>query len=614
MKNCCALLLILCAFWSPITSAEQVDRLIPADSVFAGAVHDIASFRRDIEDSPVYGLYEDPAIQAFLAPLIRKIEESEWKEKFEEETGYEFDEFLDFFPGGIAFYLTPDFIQTLESDQEGDFDAGSMVLLAGAGDKAGELQALITRLDEKDLEKRSADSSTIRVDREYRDVMISIEKKVPSEEEKAENDGAEEDTESEGDFAWAFVGDVLVLSGGVNLVETTIDQVLDSSRGEALIDSPDLGFLRKQLDDDAYFYVAIPPFLPLIESSFNEGLGKQNASGLTGGDFLNAFGINEIQGAVISGKLEKGKIGVQVGVGVDALKGIFKLFALKEHELSETPGIPEDALGFGVFHFDFKESWQSLKEIANTLNPMFLAMAQGRFKGWEEAKGIHLDLQGALLENLGPETLVVQYLPEEDGSTEEASEDADAPPGPSVMDQVVVFEISDRQSLQALIESTNKAAADGGELFESREFLDGKIWSLRNSGPFEVSYALDDHHFYLATGGHHALEETLIAQSRPTEEGIWSRPEVRKALASAPSRTASFGFQSSDQWMAAFLKGLVSGMSIASGGKDLMVDPEALPSPDVFSKYLGPAVTIMNRNSSGIMFATWVLSPEDDAS
>jgi hypothetical protein len=591
LRHAFALLLVSVALLTPVDASDQVDRLIPADAGIAGAIRDLPATSAAWADSPLARLWDDPAMRAYFAPLHRKLQEESLDDRLLEETGYTSDELVAMAPGGVAFYFRDfaTFMTALDADPDGlaaeDVDAA---VLIGAGESAEEVATLIQELIERDAE--DAEDTHVPTTREYREITMHIQQRIDLDEPRDEG-------------SWAVVDGVVAVSSNPDHLQTIIDRVLDGDDSGLLTsDDPAIADLAA---NDAYLFVDIAPYIPLLEESLATEFAVQNPAGLDATRLVEALGLNALRSATMSLDMDGGMTQMDMVITMSENVGLMKMMAFENRPIERVEGIPAHAENFGVNYFSIETCWTAIEEMVNAINPMYLAMASGQLAGWQEAQGLSLDLRRDLLENIGSTIVSLQFM----GDVEEGVEDLDA-----MEDQVVIFEVLDSEALTNLIETLKSGVSQGNELFESREFLGVEIHTLKETSPDaatpRIAYAVTDQHLYLSVGAGRSLEETLAARANPDAPSAWDQPDVIRALAAIPGNVASMNYQDTGA-MSALLFEVMSFVAMDTTEDDLIFDPAAVPTPEVIRQYLGPIVSFMSKDDTSIQLRAVVLSSED---
>lgn len=589
-----AILVLTLAAPALATGADSVEQYIPADAQLVVAVKDLPGTYQRWSTSPLARLWDDPSVREFLAPLHDQMAEESIDEAVLEETGYTVAELLELFPGGMAMFV-PDLVALAEAEGPDLFEAGAgFVAMASGGSRIDDLEALILELEDRETDDPEYSESFVDTTQDYRDIVLHIEQRIDLEEPRDE-------------ISWAVVEDVLAVASDPDTLRTAIDGILDGPASGRLLDSSDPA-MREVGSDDLWAYIDLAPLIPMMESSLTEDLAENNPSGIDPDALMDAIGFRAMRTAFVGIGMEGDTTRVSMGATMAENVGLFRLLAFENRPLRQVPGIPADAANFSVTHFDFQEAWQSLEDGFNQVNPMFLAMAAGQFNGWQEAQGLQLDLRRDLLENLGTRIVGIQLAPE--GSIDSIAD-------PNLEDQVVILAIEDRQGLEGLIESVKSSVSQGGELFETREFMDVAIHTVKAASPDattpRVSYAITDESLYVSVGQGRALEGALIARARPDAPSAWDQPDVRRAVATVSGDVASFSYQATDVWLEMVFN-LVAFLGATSEDDEMVFDTDAIPPREVVREYLGPMVSVLTKSQSEILVRSWIMPAAGDDS
>jgi hypothetical protein len=235
-------------------------------------------------------------------------------------------------------------------------------------------------------------------------------------------------------------------------------------------------------------------------------------------------------------------------------------------------------------------------------------MAAGQLNTMAETAGVELDLRRDILDNLGAELMAVQVSPSAPTPGDMASFLA--------QDQVIVLTIRQRQGVELAIEALKGMAGQGSELFDSRDYLDTTIFSLKvpqvegTEGPDPdsmFSYALTEDSLLLAFGGTASLEAVLVGMRSPREL-VWRKPAVRTAMAQLPPGAVALQYQD----LAALGSDLFAtlGFLCSMQAGDAFCDPTAIPDEEAIAAHLGAMVSGVYKTSRSLVMRFRILPPQ----
>ncbi len=590
-------LFLLLAAATGAAAAPKVEDLIPADVTAVLIIRDAPETAARWRASGLGRLWQDPEIRRFFGPLRESLEMERWDEVLEQQIGYDLAGLLELFPGGVALYVEgPEkLLPFVEADQEGDADWSELplVLLAGAGERAADLEALMLELERREAEKavppEEGEPHHVDSEREYRDVTLRIERRIDLEEPRDE-------------ISWAVVDGIAAIAANPTVLEQVVNRVLDGPEQTPLLASAKTAaFVGAMAASDIVLYTDLGAWVPLFRLGMERALTEgANPLALDARTVITALGLDGAGGAFLGLNLEEGGLTLEMGLDAAANAGVYKLMALAARPAPRPGLVPAHATAFGSTVVDLETLWAAVQEIANGINPMLLPLAANQLQQLEQRMSAAVDLRRDLLENLTGEMITVQ-VPTEAGRGQA--------PNPLEEDQVVGFGIRDPERFTAMVEAFKSLAAPGSELFTQREYLGHTVWTLAAAAQAgdgqTVAYTVTDRWAFLSVGSGASLEALLIAASREGRSA-WERPEVAKALSALPEGAAAIQYQDSGSYFHTLLAALAAVQSAFDDDGGLC-DPEALPGPEVPARHLGPIVSSAAKQGAGIAMKMVVL-------
>ncbi len=610
LRHACIAVALAVLVPRPAAGSPPIESLVPADADLVMVVRDAAAFRTELAAGPLGSLWNDPELKRFLEPLRHNLGVDDWDERLRKETGYDLGGLLELFSGGFAFYVPSiaELVKATQADEEGSDRVVPFVLLASAGDRAGELEALL--LDQEEKEKRESDvgdSTRVDVEREHRGVMMHIERRIDLDEPR--------DLES-----WARIGDVLAMTGSAEHLELVIEQVLDGLQGPSLLAAPEHAVAARSLaGSDAYTLVSLASLAPMVRSMIAEKIADADQPPpLDLQAVLTAIGFDDLELVFWGVDLDGRAVTLDIGLTAARETGLLKMIAFGPGKAPRPGIVPASARSMGSTRFDFAAWWQAVEEALNAINPAILAMGGQQLAGVEQKAGVELDLRGDLLDNLAGDFIAFE-VPVDDVGGPDASESAETP---EPQDQVIALSIRDRSGLERLVNGLKTAMSGGGELFTSREFLGTTVWTFAGPDPSATlpAYAFTDEYLLVSfsNAGHQSLEALLIAASRPGGSA-WQRPDVQAALAQLPADAQSVGFQSAESAMRIWTAMLTGFCTAAAGSEDeegdeeVPCDPANAPDPATLARHLGPIASAWTKQGSSVVLQMIMLPALDSA-
>jgi hypothetical protein len=594
---------ITCCVLSGLVSAQEaasprIEELIPADATVVLLADDAPNLLEQWQTSPFAQLWNYPEIKAFFAPMREQMRIDDWDEIVKEETGRELDELLGMVTGEIAFYFANlgSVLDEDVDDEEGDGvddEVPPFALLARVGENASKLESFLEEMDEEDEEIEMAVE-------DYRGIDLHLEESAES----------KEPTEEGG---WAIADGIAVAAYPTSQLRTLIDSILDGESKSSVTATNAYRSARDVIpSSDVFLVVNLEQIMPAIQDLMNEEIAPEEGAPLflDGEAVARALGLEVLQGVFLGIDLEDKTSHLDLGVTYSQNRGLMKLLAYGPGEAPRSPIIPTKATVFGSTAFDFQTFWTSLEEIINSIDPSLLEMGSAQLQAVTSGAGIELDLRRDLLENLGGEIVTIQ------------AEHVDALPGGALSalqtNQVLAVSIKQRESFELMLETVKTLIGTGSELFESSDYLDTTIYSLKipQAGESEgtgeaapkISYAVTDGFFLLCIGDLAPLHGTLVAMQR-SDESVWKRADVVQALASLPSGAAGVSFQDVQTTANTLFTMLATIGALEEDGSSL-VDPDAVPDSEVVSKYFEASVGGLYKEEGRIVFRSRTLAAE----
>jgi hypothetical protein len=267
----------------------------------------------------------------------------------------------------------------------------------------------------------------------------------------------------------------------------------------------------------------------------------------------------------------------------EPVTGFLSVFTFPVDDVAPPAWVPADSPVYLSGNWDIERAYTSVESLYDTI------MGAGRFNAGvqeiaadERGPKVHIKLD--LINLLGGKIHFMQS---------NLTGDQDSP----VPNVLAAFEVTDQQKAEELLE---KVATTAGSPFESREYRDTKIWSMKapQNGPaFAVAH---DCIFLSSDGG--LLESAIRAD--PDVKRLADDKSFKHQTSRMPKRVSLFGVQRSEQQVQALYKLLKSGGLAGDGAPD----PATLPEFDVIKHYFLPGVTYAVPNARGFEYVTYSLA------
>jgi hypothetical protein len=596
-----ALVILFAASAAP-AAVDDLMQVVPAGAPVVVYVADVQQTTQRWEESPLAELWNDPQVKAFFAPLREEMEIDRWDELVREETGYGMDELKAMLTGDLVVYLAS---ADISFEEEGDEEV-ELVFLATVGDNASKLEELILQQEERTDEEGEnnedqPDKSTKRETREFRGVDIHVEE-VYTDDELVEESG------------WATVDGILAAASPVETLERAVADILDGGTDEAISSSANFRTVVEHTRDaDAWFFLDIEPWVPMVRAGMEAGLTAAQESGspfpMDANTLAEALALDAMQAVFATVSFPDRTLVSDFGLTYTENRGLMKLIAYGPEEAPRPDYIPADVDTFSSGFFEFDEAWSALVEIVNGINPSLMGLAAMQLQSAVQGAGAELDLRRDLLENLTGELVSIQNL---EGISGDSIANLELQ-----QDQVVVLGIQQHEAIENVMETIKTVVGQGSELFRPRDFEGHTIFTLDmpqaegEPDGQEIAYTITDGQFMISVGSSATLEQVLL-QMGNTNDSVWKRRDVRKALGRLPDGAAAVQYQDLASTGHLLFNAIAALAAMESGGDDdpPFCDPSAVPDAGVVGRYLSSAVSGAWKDDRELLIRALVLPAE----
>jgi hypothetical protein len=580
-----------------VAAVEDIAEIIPHNAPIVVYVADAPQFIKSWSSSPLADLWRDPQVQRFFSPLIEETGLESCDEVVHEHTGFRIEEITGMLSGGATLYFENLDI-VLEEDAT-DMDL-ALVMLIDIGDNHDQVEKLL--LTEIELEEEDDGRESVEELREFRGVELHVEQIFDGDELVEEN-------------GWAMVDGIVVFASPIASLERSVSGILDGGADDPLRVGASFETISDHTERaDAWVYLDIEPWVPLLRDGIDEGLAAMNEAGspfpLDASKLSDALGIDAMQALFSTVTFDKGALEMDFGLTFAQNQGIMKLLAYGPEEAPRPTFIPVDSDTFSTMFFDFGASWSALVDIVNGINPSLIGLAAMQLQSIAQNAGAELDLRRDLLENLTGEVISIQNLEGVTGETIETIE--------LQQDQVVVLGIRQREGFENAIETLKTIGGQGSQLFSDREFQDHTVYTLNlpqveGESHQEVAYTITDSHFMLSVGNSSTLEKVLL-EGAGSRDSVWKAPKIRAAMSLLPDDAAAVQYYDFAETGGVLFDLIATLDSAASGGEDNppICDPSSIPDADVVGRYFSAGVSGVWKNGSQILVRSFILPAETD--
>jgi hypothetical protein len=330
---------VLAAEPAPAGPAEAAARLLPGDTIFFLLIKDVNSLKENAKKTSMYGLYKDPAMQAFVAPAEKKVNEfidGKLKEAWKEAGLENPPESLPWPEGRVILGVRLDMVTRQVPKMEwsgqdneppkvvGTEDRKSpeprLVLLADMGANAEKARTLIQQLAEKAVEKGYK-----RTQESLRGLDIEV---LTPPKQAVTPDGAPAVQRSD-PVAWAFKDKTLLLGTGLKMLEDVAVR-LSATDQESLADDKGFQGIMKKLSADQADGCCFLGVKALIRF-LTEQAAEKDESREDPKKIVAALGLDNVSGLGAAASLapnEKENVRMSLLIGVDGQKrGLMELLS-----------------------------------------------------------------------------------------------------------------------------------------------------------------------------------------------------------------------------------------------------------------------------------------------
>lgn len=598
-------MVILIAATSGETAVDDLTDVVPTGAPVVYYVTDIPGAVAQWKNSPLAGLWNDPQVQTFFAPLRDELEVERWSEMVRKETGHELDEIMKMFTGDLVVYLE-DFSFVLDEGAE-DVDF-SVAMLARVGENAATLEKLILEQQEKlaeddEEEAEQDDSESTHEIREFRGIDLHVES-VFSKEELTRETG------------WAMVDGVWAFASPIESLERAVAGILDGGADDPLRSGTNFATVSSHTRKaDSWVFIDIDPWVPMIRSAIEEGLAAAQEAGspfpVDPAALMEALGIEAMQALFATLEFEDQKMGMDFGLTYTENRGLVKLLAYGPEAAPRSTFIPVDSDSFTAAYFDFGGAWSAIVEIMNGINPALMGMAAMQLQSMAQQAGAELDLRRDLLENLTGEMVSIQNM---DGLIGDSLAELQLE-----QDQVFVLGINQKDALENAIETIKGMVGQGSQFFNERDFEGHTIFTLdlpqaEGEAPgTEIAYVVRDNHLLLSVGSPATLEKVLL-KFGAKGKSVWLLPPVQRALGQLPDGGAALQFQDLTSIGDLVFNAIALADDVKTeDGEDFRIcDPSAVPDSGTVGKYFSSGVSGVWKDDRRLVIRSLILPADRD--
>ncbi|MFH1370411.1 MAG: hypothetical protein ABII09_03890 [Planctomycetota bacterium] len=431
--------------------------LVPAETVVLVDISDVNQLVGKFEKSPVYKLYKDPAMSAFVENLTGK-----WREKTREEKDPVIKTILNAhgLPEGrvaFAWVLTPN---------TGRMQGPVFLVISQWGKNVGEIKKAIDKAIAEAVERGAHRSIE-----DYRDVnMVTLTteaapQRVPDLEGHRPEDGnityktVQPPPER---TVYCFIDDCLIAGTDVDTVKFAVARIKGAGGSSLAADSEyvaAMGAVGPYHDVD--FYVNLKQIISRIVAEDTSGEARMTMSNLgfdNVGGLGCSLGVGATEGSSLYGKAFLRTAGSR--------KGILKMLEARTAAVRPPRFIPASAYSVSFLNLDIRRAYDELVSIIYGFNPAAATAMQAPLVAPEAEGEPAISLRTDIIEYLGSEVVIAQSANKPFSTGEMPSE------------TLIAVSISNRAALEKSISLVHKRLMVPYNPEPSRELLGHTIYML----------------------------------------------------------------------------------------------------------------------------------------
>ncbi|MEE4271940.1 MAG: hypothetical protein V2I67_09705 [Thermoanaerobaculales bacterium] len=596
--------LVLCclvaAAGASSAAVDDLTDLVPAGSPLVVYVADAPDMLDQLETSPLAGLWNDPQVAAFFAPLRDELGEGRWDELVRRETGLGIDEIKTFLAGDLVFFIENLKLELEDGAEDADF---SGAVLVSVGDNAEAVKAMILAQEGRLIEehRKNGDDTTgdsiVATTQEFRGVDLRIMDIT--------------DDEYDIQTGWAVVDGVLAYASPAEALQRAVSAILDGGADSALDTGPNFATAATHVGAaDSWLFIDMAPLVPVVRELAETAAATAQEAGspfpIDPDSVVRALGVDTMQALFATFSFQEGAMAIDFGLTYSDNRGLVKLLAYGPGDAPRPAFIRSDADSFTTAAFVFGDAWSALVEIVNGINPALSAMAAMQLQSAAQSAGVELDLKRDILDNLTGEIVTIQNVSDISGTTVADLE--------LRQDQVIALGIADRDALENAVAGLTAITGQGEELFAERSFEDHTVFALElpgtdDEGPKnEIAYVVTDTHLLISIGTPATLESTLGGMSAKSGS-VWKERKVRRAVAALPKGASAIQYQDPTELGDLLFRGIAAADELnLDDDEDFRIcNPKAIPDAGIVGTYFSSAINGVWKDDHQIVFRAKIL-------
>jgi len=580
-----------CCLLTPVAAqAQELDRLVPPDSIFFLRIENLDRTRERFKQSPLHALWSDEAVTKFVAKPLEQWSKFITEQK--DEYGVTLEDVVEVISGSLSIAVTS-FEMGAEADG-GALDV-QMVGMAEFGENADRARELIEKIEEADSEKLR------RFEEEFRGVTIVYH--LPR-----EGEGEDGEAPTEPDACYVLDGATFYVASSLDSMRKLI-AMRETEDAAVLADNEVYRKVCARTGEkaDLLAYVAAQPMMAGFAKQFAEGFAEgsgvapeEEAGASEFRRILDALGLGAAEGAAFQARI--GREGVEARMFLSSpgpKAGIMKFFSGANSALTLPAFVPEDIIQASTLILDIEGIWAEVYKVAEAMQPGSTQMMKMGVEQMKASTGI--DFEADVIGSLGKEvTWYVRSNPDAPG--------LDFGGGgavPSLPMAVVTVELTDKDKMEGVL---NIAQMLSGGAMQVEEYIGWRIRTIQAGLPMTPAIALLPGRLAFAMNVEDLRD--IIRRQGKEVKGANEMPGLARAMEYVPANRIMLSI--AHEAKALHQSAIMNSLNMA-GGENEVVDMALFPSEEVLTKYLGVGVTSMTNEEDGVSYVYFLSFPTNDS-
>lgn len=529
---------------------------------------DLKEFREVSEEHPLIQAIWTEQMQEYMAPMLGQLD-ADVGDSFEDEMGVDFETFLDYFDGQVLLAILPKIDEETKSitlNVEPDF-----IVLMEFGCEFEKIRDMMYSSAEYDSDTEGF-KHTIE-EEEFLGGTLFIE---------------DIDYGDETELAGAYMRyeNIIATSPTVEPLRTALEFLSgdrdDRNFEDIMLEAPEYAGLE---EGDVIIAGNLKVLFKSIEDNVIADAAEQQAAVMPFdmATLMQTLNLDSIEFGSMMLSLTEEEVLLRTAISYADEPGIMDLFKYEKDALPDASFAPPNSFSVATTTFDVSAFFTVLENMVQQATPMFHTMYQAQLANIRATQNI--DLRAAFFENLTPGLVTFSAFPEDVAKDDEHY---------SLESTCYVLNIKDRQAMESAIEALKSLAAQGYELFETRDYLGSKIYETPQRDNPAVpgqlapafAYTFTDTQWIISIGSSKLLENVL-ARKESDANPLWEQEGIADAIETMPGDPVARSYVNLSTIMDVIFQAMEQA-SMATG--EQMLDSSARPE---FEKL---AFTLVSQN------------------